>query len=50
MAKILRKSSENHEAQFPKCNVFIGEKSIFHHYYIQNIVDGIQIRIYKITN
>ena len=29
---------------------FVGQKSIFHHYYIQNIKDGIQFRVYKINN
>ena len=32
MALILRKSQENHEAQFPKLNVIIGQKSILRHY------------------
>ena len=34
-----RKSSENHKVQYPK----------LHHYYIQNIKDGIQIRVYMIS-
>ena len=42
MVKILRKSHENHEAQVPEFSVFIGQKSIFRHYYIQNVKDGIQ--------
>ena len=50
MAKILRKSQENYEAEFPKSCVFIGQTSIFHHYYSQNIKDGIKIRVYKINN
>ena len=29
MSKILRKSSKNHEAQFPKCSVFIGQNCHF---------------------
>ena len=43
MVKILRKPKENHEAQFPKFRVFIGQKSLFRHYCIQNVKDGIQI-------
>ena len=43
MVKILRKSQENHEAQFPNFSVFIGQKSIFRPYCIQNVKDGIQI-------
>ena len=31
MAKILRKSEENHKAQFPKVSVFVGQKSILRH-------------------
>ena len=50
MIKILRKSLEYHEAQFPKFSVFIGQKSIFRHYCIQNIKDGIQIQVYNINN
>ena len=44
--KILR----NHEAQFAKFCVFVGEKSIFCCYCIQNVKDGIQIQVYKINN
>ena len=44
MVKILRKSYENHEAQFQKVNVFIGQKLIFGHYCIQNVKDSIQIQ------
>ena len=40
--KILRKSQENQEAQFPKFTVFTGHKSIFLRYCIQNVKDGIQ--------
>ena len=43
------KSYENHEAQFPKLSVFIGQKSIFRHYCIQNVKDGIQIQVYNIN-
>ena len=39
------KSEENHEAQFPKFSVFIGQKMILHHYCIQNVKGGIQIRV-----
>ena len=42
------KPQENHEAQFPKRSVCVGRKSILRHYYIQNVKDGIQIRVYKI--
>ena len=47
--KIVRKSYENHEAQFPKLLVFVGQKSIFRQYCIQNVKDGIQIRVYRIN-
>ena len=50
MAKILRKSSDTYEAQFPKLSIFAGQKSIFRHYCIQNVKDGTQIRVYKINN
>jgi len=51
MVKILRKSQETHESQFPKFSVFIGQKkSIFRHYCIQNFTDGIQIRVCNINN
>ena len=50
MIEILRKSYENHEAQFPKFSVFIGQESIFRHYCIQNAKDGIQIQVYNINN
>ena len=50
MVKILRKSSKNHEAQFPKLSVFIGQKSIFHRYCIQYVQHGIQIQVYNISN
>ena len=43
MVKILRKSYENHKAQFPKLSVFVGQELIFRHDYIQDIKDGIQI-------
>ena len=45
MVKILRKSWENHEAQFPKLNAFIGQKLIFCNYCIQIVKDGIQIQV-----
>ena len=41
MVNILKKSKENHEAQFPKFSIFIGQKSIFRRYCIQNGEDGI---------
>ena len=37
-------------AQFPKFSVFIGQKSIFHHYCIQNLKDGIQVKVYNTNN
>ena len=45
MVKIFRKSQENHDAQFPKFSAFIGQKSIFYRYCIQNFKDGIQIQV-----
>ena len=50
MAKILRNCREYHEGQCRKLSIFIGQNSMFHHYYSQNIKDGIQIRVYKINN
>jgi len=50
MVKILRKSKENHEAQFPKSSIFIGQKPIIHCYCIQNGKDGIQIQVYNSNN
>ena len=47
MVKILRKFWENHEAQFPKFCVFIGQKSIFRRYCIQNVKDGVKTQVYK---
>ena len=43
------KSLKNHEAQSPKLSVFVGQKSMFRHYCIQNVKDGIQIRVNKIN-
>ena len=45
MAKILRKS----QGSISKTKCFIGQKSILRHYYIQNVKDGIQIRVYKVS-
>ena len=45
-----KKRKGNHEAQFPKLSVFVGQKSIFRYYCIQNVKDGIQIGVYKINN
>ena len=42
------KSEENLKAKYPKLSVFVGQKSILHHYYIQNVKGGIQIRVYTI--
>ena len=41
---------ENHEAQFLKYSVFIGQKSVFCHCCNQNIEDGIQTQVYNIIN
>ena len=40
MAKILRKSYENHKAQFSNLGAFGGQKMILHHFYTQNARDG----------
>ena len=37
-------------AQYPKLSVFIGQKSAFRRYCIQNVKDGIQIHVYNINN
>ena len=44
MVRILRKSYENQEAQFTKFSVFVGQKSIFCGYCVQNVKDGIEIQ------
>ena len=49
MFKILRKSWENHEVQFPKSSVFTGQKSVFR-YCFKTFKDGIQIRVYNSDN
>ena len=49
MAKILIKSLEKQEAEFPKLNVFVGQNSIFRHCCFQNVRDGIPSRLYKIN-
>ena len=46
----LKKLAGNHEAQFPKLSVFIGRKSVFRRYCIQNVKDGTQIQVYNIIN
>ena len=46
----LSKSQENCEAQFPEFSVFIGQESIFHHYYIHNVTDGIQIQVCNVNH
>jgi len=48
MVKILGKSYENHEAQFPKFSVFNGHKSIFCPYCIQNVKFKYIISITKV--
>ena len=45
MVKIVRKS----RGSISKIKCFIGLKSIFGHYCIQNVKDGIQIRVYTIN-
>ena len=45
MAEMLGKSQENHEAQYPKLNVFVGQKLMLYHNYIQNVEDRFQIRV-----
>ena len=49
MAKISRKSLENQEITIPKLIVFVGQKVILRHYYMENVRDTIQIRVYKIN-
>ena len=44
----LENLKKNHEAQFPKLDV-VGQKSILRHYCIQNVKDGIQIRVNKMN-
>ena len=44
MAKILRKCQDS---TFPKLSLFLGQKSILRQYYIQNVEDGIKIRVYS---
>ena len=50
MIKVLRKSLENHEAQFPEFSVFIGKKLIIRRYCIQNVKDGVQMQVCNINN
>ena len=50
MVKILAKSKQNHEAQFPQFSVFIGQKLVFRRYCIQNVKDRIQVQAYNINN
>ena len=45
---MLKESEENHKAQYPKLSVFIGQKSAFRRYCIQNVKDGIQIQVCNI--
>jgi len=45
MVKIVRNSEESYEAQFQNFSVFIGQKSIFRRYCIQNVKDGTQIQV-----
>ena len=46
MVKILRKS----RSSISKIKCFLDQKSILRHYCIQNVKDGIQIRVYWINN
>ena len=46
MVKILRKS----RGSVTKIKCFYWPKSIFRHYCIQNVKDGIQIQVYTINN
>ena len=41
--------SKTIKAQFPKLSIFVGQESIVCHYYIQNVKDGIHIRVHKIN-
>ena len=45
----LKKIVKNQEVQFPKLSVFIGQKSVFRRYYIQNVKDGIQIQVHNVS-
>ena len=38
------------QGSISKISVLVGEKSISRHYCIQNVEDGIQIRVYKLSN
>ena len=44
MVKILRKSYENHEAQFPRFSVFYWAKSMFRRYCSRNVKDRIKCK------
>ena len=44
------KSYEITRLNFQKISVFIGQKSIFRRYCIQNVKDGTQIQVYNIDN
>ena len=43
------KSLHSHKAEFPKFSVFIGQRSMLRHYYIQNVKNESQIRVYKVN-
>ena len=45
MAKLLRKSLKNHKAKFPNLSVFVGQKLILQHYFIQNVKNGVQTQV-----
>ena len=46
MVKIVR----NSRGLISNINVFIGQKSTFRHYCIQNVKDGIQIQVGNVNN
>ena len=45
MVKVVRQS----QGSIIKFKCFCWPKSIFHHYYIQDIKDGIRIRVYRVN-
>ena len=44
MAKVLENLMKITWLNFKKLSVFVGQKSILHHYYIQNYYEGIQTK------
>ena len=49
MSKILGNLKKITMVSFRKLSIFAGHKSILHHFSIQNVKDGIQIRVCKIN-